>query len=1084
MGSHQDDGPISEQGQSYHIGHIIPNKSAKKKPVTILDWRNDGGLSDSLSVQHDRPLICERGRCLGSKMNTKPANKPLTLDKALDQSKDFLKQYYADISNHETPEKTLQERQAEVLADLKNKKTYELTTDELTWGARTAWRNAPRCPGRVVWKKLHVFDQRHVDDTDRMFKAILDHIDYSNNGGNIRPAITLFRQRLPEQKDPRVWNNLVIQFASYEQPDGTIIGDPASLEVTKFCQKLGWKGKGGRFDVLPMLLSGADGVPHFYEIPEEYVMRVKIQHPTNDGINSMNLEWFGLPGVSSMMLECGGIQFPAAPFAGWYQGTEVASRDFLDPQRYNLLEPLGIAMELDMSSNTTLWKDEVALELNKAVLLSYKEAGVSMIDHITQADQFMEHMAEETRERGGCPADWVWIVPPQGGSLASTFHQEMVNYHLSPSYEYQDKPYLTYGRAQRKLTFRCVARSVLLWTSIFSQMLRNRKRATVFYSSETGTAKSYAKKAVELFSLCYRTNLLSLDDQSVNVENLAQCDLAIIIVSTFGNGEPPEMSRPYNSRLNGIMSSFQEGNKATVERMKFAKNIHFSVFGLGSTAYPKFAAFGRHLDFCFGVFGGKRILPFEPGDELKDQRGSFNKWSRKLLTSSLKSLNVQAPKSILGNLSAKKSFRWTTLRQKKNQNLNEILSEFHGKEVHEFTLTKRTHLHNETKDPRTLKLDFQFDATKASYDPGDHLSIFPRNDSKKVEYLKSRMNDNPPSDKHLNLQVEQAGFWENIEDFPEGLLFDDLLNYFLDINRVPSQEMLEVFASLAADKEEKETLTLLVHDDASYEKWSQEEKDVCETLKQFESVSISSATLIGHLTIIKPRRYSIASSPCGGNLTLVVGLVDYKTTSGVKKQGLATGNLNRMDLRATVPGFIKYANKVHFRLPDDPAWPVIMIAAGSGIAPFRGFWMRRWEQQQDGDDVGKTILYFGCRKKSMNLFKQETEAASKNNASSLRWLCSDNKLLDFEREVAFSREPGHPKQYVQSLITRDAPKLYDLWQKKGGYIYICGKIQMAEEVSNAVLEILKHLGNMSSEDAAETFDQMRKIGRYQEDIFG
>ena len=77
-------------------------------------------------------------------MNTKPANKPLTLNKALDQSKDFLKQYYADVSNHEIPEKTLQERQAEVLADLKNKKTYELKTDELTWGARTAWRNAPR----------------------------------------------------------------------------------------------------------------------------------------------------------------------------------------------------------------------------------------------------------------------------------------------------------------------------------------------------------------------------------------------------------------------------------------------------------------------------------------------------------------------------------------------------------------------------------------------------------------------------------------------------------------------------------------------------------------------------------------------------------------------------------------------------------------------------------------------------------------------------------------------------------------------------------------------------------------------------
>ena len=102
-----------------------------------------------------------------------------------------------------------------------------------------------------------------------MFKAMIEHLDFSNNEGNIRPAITLFRQRIPGKKDPRVWNNLITQFAGYEQDDGSIIGDPASVGVTKFCQRLGWKGKGGMFDFLPMLLSGADGEPKFYEIPEK-----------------------------------------------------------------------------------------------------------------------------------------------------------------------------------------------------------------------------------------------------------------------------------------------------------------------------------------------------------------------------------------------------------------------------------------------------------------------------------------------------------------------------------------------------------------------------------------------------------------------------------------------------------------------------------------------------------------------------------------------------------------------------------------------------------------------------------------------
>ena len=69
-----------------------------------------------------------------------------------------------------------------------------------------------------------------------------------------------------------------------------------------------------------------------------------------------------------MMFECGGLQYPGAPFAGWYQGTEVASRDFLDPQRYNLLVPIGEAMGLDMSSNTTLWKVKCLLTVYCVVL--------------------------------------------------------------------------------------------------------------------------------------------------------------------------------------------------------------------------------------------------------------------------------------------------------------------------------------------------------------------------------------------------------------------------------------------------------------------------------------------------------------------------------------------------------------------------------------------------------------------------------------------------------------------------------------------------------------------------------------------
>jgi len=311
-----------------------------------------------------------------------------------------------------------------------------------------------------------------------------------------------------------------------------------------------------------------------------------------------------------------------------------------------------------------------------------------------------------------------------------------------------------------------------------------------------------------------------------------------------------------------------------------------------------------------------------------------------------------------------------------------------------------------------------------------------------------------------------------------------LLSYFVDVNQVPSQSLLGLLARYAEDKEEKESLTVLANDDEMYDKWREDGRDICLTLQEFVSVNINSSLLISQLSLIKPRRYSIASAPRGQTVSLVVGVVGYTTPTGRNKSGLASGMLNTAEVSTSIPGYVKYANQMHFTLPEDPAWPILMIAAGSGIAPFRGFWLKRWEQHLEGHTVGKTLLYFGCRKKTMNLFKNETDSVSLSNQSFFKKQCSDVGAIDFEREVAYSREANHPKQYVQNLITRDAVKIYDMWINKGGYIYICGKIRMAEDVENTLLGILRHIGNMDKEAAVEKFADMRKNFRYQEDIFG
>lgn len=157
-----------------------------------------------------------------------------------------------------------------------------------------------------------------------------------------------------------------------------------------------------------------------------------------------------------MMFDCGGLQFTAAPFNGWYMSTEIGCRNLCDAQRLNMLEvgtqlsnqkhspnsitfiqTIALNMGLDTRTPVTLWKDKALVEANLAVLHSFQQKGVTIVDHHTASESFMKHLENEVRLRNGCPADWVWIVPPLSGSATPVFHQEMALYYLKPSYEYQ-----------------------------------------------------------------------------------------------------------------------------------------------------------------------------------------------------------------------------------------------------------------------------------------------------------------------------------------------------------------------------------------------------------------------------------------------------------------------------------------------------------------------------------------------------------------------------------------------------------------------------------------------------------------------
>jgi nitric-oxide synthase len=124
-----------------------------------------------------------------------------------------------------------------------------------------------------------------------------------------------------------------------------------------------------------------------------------------------------------MRLAIGGVEYPAAPFNGWYMGTEVGARNLADVDRYDLLPSIAHGMGLATDSERTLWRDRALVELTLAVQHSFDVAGVTMTDHHTESKRFLAHVEREEHAGRRCPADWSWIVPPVSGSQTPVFHR-------------------------------------------------------------------------------------------------------------------------------------------------------------------------------------------------------------------------------------------------------------------------------------------------------------------------------------------------------------------------------------------------------------------------------------------------------------------------------------------------------------------------------------------------------------------------------------------------------------------------------------------------------------------------------------
>ncbi len=493
-----------------------------------------------------------------------------------------------------------------------------------------------------------------------------------------------------------------------------------------------------------------------------------------------------------------------------------------------------------------------------------------------------------------------------------------------------------------------------------------------------------------------------LDAADTTSADLARAERLLVIAATWGEGEAP-------ARATGFMAALLSDAAPRMDK------VNFAVLALGDRAYAQFCATGHAIDERLAALGGHRAAALLECD--LDYDAPAAAW----LTATLPAL------------------RGTDA----GPDASVIHVDFGAAEAREYSksnpfqaeITDLVNLNSSRSLKQTFHVELSLAGSGLTYQPGDAIGIAPENDPAVVEAVLEAAGLAGDTALHATLTARHD----------VSTLSAHLVRGLAELTKDPT------IADLAGDAEQLAEFLPGRH--------------VVDLLTAFPN-RLTAAQLTGLLRPLPARLYSVASSQAmvGEEAHLLVSAVRYQT-HGRDRAGVASTHIADRRRAGDHLGIHVKANP-HFRLPAEPATPVIMIGPGTGVAPFRAFM-----QERDAAGLsGKSWLFFGDQRYTHDFLYQ------------LEWQDMLERGVLGRLDVAFSRDQD-AKSYVQHRMWDNRRDLH-AWLEDGARVYVCGdQVRMARDVHTTLRDIIADGAAITPEAAEERLTSLKQQGRYLLDVY-